>query len=92
MSEACKVNILNQSFSIQTEDDPRHVQDVANLVNKKIVEIQNQTKKASSLHVALLACMNIADEFLKYRGGKSDSFKQAEKKVHDLLELVEMQL
>jgi cell division protein ZapA len=92
MKKSLQVSILNQTFTIETEAAEAHVNRVAALVNKKIKGIQGQTRTASSLNVALLACLNIADEFLRNKEESQKRNKLAEKKLEDLLEIVDLQL
>ncbi len=92
MKSALQVSIMNQTFSIETDATEKHVNQVASLVNKKIREIQTQAKSASSLNVALLACMNIADELISQQNKNEDKKLLAEKKLQDLLEIVDLQL
>lgn len=87
-----QVSILNQTFSIQTDATEEHVKKVSTLVNEKIKEIQSQTKTASSLNIALLACLNIADEYLRHKDSCQNRNQRAEKKLQDLLEIVDLQL
>lgn len=92
MNKSLQVSILNQTFTIETDADEKHVNRVASLVNKKIKEIQTQTRTASSLNVSLLACLNIADEMLRNKEDFATKSKKAEKKLEDLLEIVDLQL
>lgn len=87
-----EVSVLNQSFSIETDANPDHVDRVANYVDKKVKEIQSQTVKASSLHIALLTCLNIADELLRQKRSDKSAVKNAEKKIDEILELLDLQL
>ena len=92
MKQGTTVSILNQTFSVETDASADDVKKINRYINKKIEEIQKQTRKASSLHVALLACMNIADEFLKYQRHKDTVVQKVEKKVENLIEIVDLQL
>lgn len=92
MKQQAQVSILNQTFSVETDASDKDVDRITRYINKKIQEIQKQTRKASSLHVALLACMNIAHEFLRYQGERQGIAKRVEKKIQDLIEIVDLQL
>jgi cell division protein ZapA (FtsZ GTPase activity inhibitor) len=46
----------------------------------------------ASLNVAILAAMNIADEYFKFKREREEKTLKAEKKIKDLIELVDLQL
>jgi len=92
MKEPIQVSILNQTFPVHTDASAEHVQQVAKLINKKVSEIQKHSKKASSLHVALLTCLNIADEYLQLQNTKKKLQSLADNKLSELIEIVDLQL
>jgi cell division protein ZapA len=92
MKKSLQVSILNQTFTIETDATEAQVKRVASLVNGKIKEIQKQTRTASSLNVALLASLNIAEELLRQKEDNTRRREMAEKKLDDLLEIVDLQL
>lgn len=67
MSEKNNYNlvILNQKFNIKSDADEKHVKKVADYVNKKINEIITKNKAISTHNVAVLAALNIADDFFR---------------------------
>jgi len=87
-----EISIMGQKFMIKSESNDDYVQRIAGYVDQKIDEVMQSTKSVASLNVAILAAMNIADEFFKFRMEKEDRFDEAEKKIKDLIELVELQL
>lgn len=92
MAAATEVSILNQTLAVETDTPKEDVERIIRYINKKVVDIQKQSGKASSLQVALLTCMNIAEDFLRYQKGKQEAIDLVQKKVQDLLEIVELQL
>ncbi|PIR20197.1 MAG: hypothetical protein COV45_07620 [Deltaproteobacteria bacterium CG11_big_fil_rev_8_21_14_0_20_47_16] len=91
-AKSVEVSIMGQKFMVRSDSDDNYVVEVANLVNKKINEIISKTKSAPSLNVVLLAAMNIADEFLKYKGKKDQSFQQVERKIAQMIEFIDLQM
>jgi cell division protein ZapA len=87
-----EVVIMGQKFLVRSESDENYVTEVSGLVDKKINEVMQSTKSVASLNVALLAAMNIADEYLKFKRGTDSRIEKVEKKVKDMIELVELQL
>lgn len=84
-----EVTIFNHKFFLKSDEDERYVQRVADFLNKKLFEIQEKTKSVSSLNVALLAALNIADDLFKIRFEKKGKADKAKNKVKELIHLVD---
>lgn len=70
MSDSAKsyeLTILNQKFTIKSDNDERHVKLVADYVNKKMHEIVSRNKATATSSVAILAALNIADDLFKLK-------------------------
>jgi len=92
VKKTTEISIMGQKFMIRSESNDDYVQQVAGFVDEKINEVMSSTKSVASLNVAILAAMNIADEYLKFRREREEKTGQAEKKIKDLIELVDLQL
>ncbi len=92
MKKAVEVSIMGQKFMVRSESDEDYIQQVSGYVDKKIGEIQQNTKSVSSVNVALLAAMNIADEYFKFKNTRQGALERVEKKIKDMIELIELQL
>ncbi|MBN1424801.1 cell division protein ZapA [Candidatus Fermentibacteria bacterium] len=66
-ARAIKVTIMAQEYVLSGDMDPDYINRVANYVNGKMKEIHNKTVGMSMTRLAVLAAMNIADEFLTLR-------------------------
>jgi len=62
---AVEVNILEQKLLVKSEDCEEHVKMVADYLNSKIEEVKKNSKAVSTLNVALLAAMNITDDYFE---------------------------
>ena len=60
-----EVNILEQKLLVKSEDGEEHVKMVVDYLNSKIEEVKKNSKAVSTLNVALLAAMNIADDYFE---------------------------
>lgn len=89
---AVEVSVMGQKFQVKSDTDEAYVHEVATFVNERIEKVIQRTKSVASLNVALLAAMNIADEYIKYKRKKGDNYKYLEKKVEDLIELIDLHL
>ena len=92
MKKAVEVFIMGQKFMVRSDSDEEYILEVSRYVDSRINEVIQNTKSVASLNVALLAAMNIADEFLKYKRGKKSSVEKVEKKIKDMIELIDLQL
>lgn len=65
-----QVEIYGQRYSLRADDDAdaRHVEKLAEHVDRKMREISQTTPTVDSFKVAILAAVNIADEYFKSQG------------------------
>ena len=57
-----KVSILNQSFTLLTSGDPKHMIDLANHVDDLMNSIARKSPNLDSTRVAVFACLQLADQ------------------------------
>ena len=67
MSAAHEITLMGREFRIRTEDDPEHVQALAEYVNSKIEALTGGMGNVASQQVLLMASLNLADELFKIR-------------------------
>ncbi len=87
-----EVSVMGQKFQVRSESDDTYVQRVADFVNKRVDKVIQGTQSVASVNVAILAAMNIADEYFKYKDKKTHKIKGVEEKVESLIELLDLQL
>ena len=92
MKTTTEVSIMGQKFMVKSDSDDDYVGEVAVFVDQKINEVIQNTKSVASLNVAILAAMNIADEYFRFRRDRGEKFQTVEKKIQDLIELIDIQL
>lgn len=85
MKKNFEVTLFNQKFQLKSDADERHVQRVADYVNQKLFDIQEKTKSVSSLNVALLAALNIADDFFKDQSAHKAQNEKFKSKVDAMI-------
>jgi cell division protein ZapA len=86
-----KINIYGTEYPIKSdaETDTDYIRRVADYVDKKMREIDQNTQSKSSLKVAILAALNITDELFQERGMKKSMVNEMETKIksmHGLLD------
>ena len=57
-----RVTILSRPYVLRTADDPREVEALANSVNELMLSIASRAPNADSTHIAVLACLHLADK------------------------------
>jgi cell division protein ZapA len=87
-----EISIMGQKFMIKSESDDDYVNRVAKFVDDRINEVMQNTKSVASINVAILAAMNIADEYFRFKQDKEQKLTMVEKKIEDLIELVDLQI
>jgi cell division protein ZapA len=84
-----EIKVLGQTYTVKTDAEESHIQDVVRYVNEKIDEILKKTRTVSSLNVAVLAALNIADDLLKEREKRRALLQEVEVKSRDLVEKID---
>ena len=87
-----EIKVFGQTYTVKTDAEEIHIQQVAQYVNEKIDEILKKTRSVSSLNVAILAALNIADDFLKERERRIALLREVGMKSKDLVERIDMKI
>jgi cell division protein ZapA len=61
------VDIFGQTYNVRGEGDPEYLMELARLVDTRMREVAGQVATVDPLKIAILAALNIADEFSRYR-------------------------
>ena len=69
-----EVEIYGQRYPLRTDGDDEYVRSLAGFVDRKMREVAESTPTVDSLKLAILAALNIADEYfqLKLEADKID--------------------
>lgn len=67
--EPTPVTIFGRTYHLRGNEDPDYLGDLAQLVDRKMREMAEATGTADTLKVAILAALNIADDYLQARRG-----------------------
>jgi cell division protein ZapA len=66
------VEIFGQTYTLRGEGEGTYLRDLAAHVDAKMREISDSTRTADTLKIAILAALNIADEYFQLRRARSD--------------------
>jgi cell division protein ZapA len=86
---AIKLTIYGTEYPIKGDTDIDYIKQVAGYVDQKMYEVERNTSAKSSLKVAILAALNIADELFRERSEKENSIKKFEDRLNRLSKLIE---
>jgi cell division protein ZapA len=87
-----EIKVFGQTFSVKTDAEEDHLQAVARYVNEKMEEVLKKTKSVSTLNVAILTALNIADDLLKEKEQRKALVKEVEVKSKDLVDKINMRM
>lgn len=62
-----EVSIFGSTYSISGETDPEYIQRLAKYVDSKMNELSSSLSGANAQKLAILAALNIADEFFQFK-------------------------
>lgn len=65
--EITEVEIFGSVYRVRGRDDSEYLREVATLVDGKMREVARQTASVDTSRIAILAALNIADEYLQSR-------------------------
>lgn len=72
-----------------SDSGEEHVSNVVKYVSSKVEEAEKAYSGINSLTIAILAALNIADEYFKYKGANESICSQLEDRSEKLIELIE---
>ena len=87
-----EIKVFGQTFSVKTDAEEDHLQAVARYVNEKMEEVLKKTKSVSTLNVAILTALNIADDLLKEKEQRKALVKEVEVKSKNLVDKINMRM
>jgi len=87
-----EIKVFGQTYTVKTDAEEDHIQEVARYVNEKIDEVLKKTRSVSTLNVAILTALNIADDLLKEKEKRLVLLREIEKKSEDLAEKINLRL
>jgi len=82
------IKIMGQDLSVVSDAEEEHVAKVVRYVNDKVEEIGRQTQHFNSLNIAILAALNIADEYFREKIAEEVAYRQLESRSERLINLI----
>jgi cell division protein ZapA len=89
LKNSYNIRILGQEISVLSDSEDEQVAEVVQFLNKKMEEILLSGNGLKNLNVAILAALNISEEFLKLKGINRELCDQLESRSEKLIQLIE---
>ena len=87
-----EIKVFSQTYTVKTDAEEDYIQEVAKYVNEKMEEILKKTKSVSTLNVAILTALNIADDLLREKEKRTALLREVGAKSKDLVEKIDTKI
>ena len=84
-----RVTILSRPYVLRTADDPREVEALAGSVNELMLSIASRAPNADSTHIAVLACLHLADKLRTLENDLSSLKERVDRKSGEFAALLD---
>ena len=91
MKNQVRVEILGREYTIRSDEGEERVKKIAEYVDEKLKKISESTRTTSALNAAILAAMDIANEYFEAQEGRMilhQRVEEIETKSGRLIELI----
>ena len=89
MKKRYDIKILGQELAVTSDTEDDQVANVVRFVNDKMEEIVRSRDGLRTLDVAILAALNISEDYLKLKGVNQDLCDQLERRSEKLIQMIE---
>ena len=66
-NDSTTVEIFGQTYNVRGEGDPEYLQELARFVDGRMREVAGQVATVDPMKIAILAALNIDDEFSRFK-------------------------
>ncbi len=87
-----EIKVFGQTYTVKTDAEEDYIQEVAKYVNEKMEEVLRKTKSVSTLNVAILTALNVADDLLREKEKRTALLREVEAKSKDLVEKIDIKI
>jgi cell division protein ZapA len=87
-----EIKVFGQTYTVKTDAEEEYIMEVAKFVNEKMEEVLKKTKTVSTLNVAILTALNIADDLIKEKEKRKALLREIETKSKDLVEKIDVKI
>ena len=88
-STRVKVNIFGQAYTVKGDASSEYILGLADYLNKKMSEVSSNISNGTPTQVAILAALNIADEYFQVKELRGGNFSDIEEKTNKLIAMLD---
>ena len=92
MENKVKVNIFGNNYNIQGDASSEYIAQIASYVDEKMEEVSSNLSTGNQVHIAILAALNIADEYFQLKNMESNITSKIENKASSLIAMIDESL
>ncbi|HEX9407541.1 MAG TPA: cell division protein ZapA [Thermoanaerobaculia bacterium] len=85
-NDSTTVEIFGQTYNVRGEGDPNYLTELARFVDSRMREVAAEVATVDPVKIAILAALNIADEFSRYRKQREHASPSWIEKTEELSE------
>jgi cell division protein ZapA len=87
--QAIRVTILSRPYVLRTTGDPREVEELASSIDELMLTIASRAPNADSTHIAVLACMHLADKLRALERDLTQLKERVDRKSGEFADMLE---
>jgi cell division protein ZapA len=84
-----EIKILGRELAVLSDAEDEQVANVVRFVNEKMEDIMQSNDELRTVDVAILAALNISEDYLKLKGVNQDLCEQLTHRSEKLIQLIE---
>jgi len=92
MKNLVRVEILGREYTVKSDEEEERVQKIADYVNQKMKEVLQAVKSVSTLNVAILAAMEIANDYFTSEEAQRMIAQVIDSKSSRLIAMIDSQI
>ncbi len=92
MKNLVRVEILGREYTVKSDEGEERVRNIADYVNRKIKEVSEGGQTVSTLNLAILAALNIANDYFEAIEDKNLFLRTIEARSGRLIEMINSQI
>ena len=92
MKNLIQVEILGREYTVKSDEGEERVKDIAAYVNRKIKEVSESGQTVSTLNLAILAALNIANDYFKAVEGQKNFWQSIETRSDRLIAMIDSKI
>lgn len=92
MARTTKVKIFGMEYSLKGVENPEYVERLASYVDRKMREISENSSVVSTVKIAVLAALRIADELHEERKAQGLPPLSPEERIKGLIEVIDKEI